>query len=198
MNTTDPEVREYLAELRRALATGPLGERELVVDGVRQHIDDALASGVPVQQVLEDLGDPLVIAAAAGGPAPAASPVPGFLERRSGSVLVALLIAFGGLVVPVAGWIVGVVLLWASKGWRTVDKVVGTVASPVLVVLVVFGAHVFSGVTSASAAAPSGGQTSLGPLLPEAYDVTWTVLLLLPMIQIGVAVYLLLRFRPAR
>ena len=125
-----PAVRAYLDELRGLLAGSP--DRELVVDGVTRHIEDALADGpadaTRVRSVLDELGDPAVIAAEAA-PAPPQPAVPApFLERRGGAILAVLLLTVGGIVMPVAGWIVGLGLLWFSKGWRLVDKLIGTFA----------------------------------------------------------------------
>jgi len=46
------------------------------------------------------------------------------------TALVLVLLLIGGIVVPYVGWIAGVVLLWGSRTWRTVDKIIGTVAPP--------------------------------------------------------------------
>ena len=135
MTTIQPAaVRAYLDDLRNLLTGSP--DRDLVVDGVARHIQDALADGAAdparVQAVLDELGDPAVIAAEAA-PAPVQpAPRPPFLERRGGAILTVLLLSVGGIVVPVAGWIVGLGLLWFSKGWRLVDKVLGTAGPFVL------------------------------------------------------------------
>ena len=41
-----------------------------------------------------------------------------------------MLLLVGGVVLPVLGWFVGVVLLWASAVWTTRDKLVGTLVVP--------------------------------------------------------------------
>ena len=43
-------------------------------------------------------------------------------------VLAALLVAFGGVVIPVIGWIVGIALVWMSKTWLAWEKWVATLA----------------------------------------------------------------------
>jgi hypothetical protein len=81
MNTADrriAEVERYIHELAIALSGLPADEREDVIAGIREHIDDsllAIADPTPadVQRVLDELGDPLAIAADAGAPAAAAS-----------------------------------------------------------------------------------------------------------------------------
>jgi hypothetical protein len=40
------------------------------------------------------------------------------------------LLPLGGIVIPVLGWLVGVVLLWASKVWTFREKVLGTLLVP--------------------------------------------------------------------
>lgn len=80
MNTADrriAEVERYIHELAIALSGLPADEREDVIAGIREHIDDSLlavADPTPadVQRVLDELGDPLAIAADAGAPAAAA------------------------------------------------------------------------------------------------------------------------------
>lgn len=168
----DPAVRAYLAELNRLLGGTP--DRALIVDGVAQHVEDALG-GAPaaperVQAVLEELGDPAVIAAEAGaGAAPLRPP---FLERRSGAVLTVLLLTVGGIVIPVAGWIVGLGLLWFSKGWTLWEKLVGTLAPFVI----------------------AGVFVSVGALFGTRFGHI-AVLLGLLVGAIGAAVFLLKRFR---
>jgi hypothetical protein len=82
MNTADrriAEVERYIHELAIALSGLPADEREDVIASIREHIDDsllAIADPTPadVQRVLEELGDPLAIAADAGAPAPSPGP----------------------------------------------------------------------------------------------------------------------------
>lgn len=143
--TDHPAVRAYLSELSRLLEGAP--DRELIVDGVAQHVEDALgdapADDERVQAVLEELGDPAAIAAEAASGAVVGQPP--FLQRRSGAVLTVALLTLGGLVIPVAGWIVGLGLLWFSKGWNAVDKLVGTFAPFVLAAAFIGVATLFGG-----------------------------------------------------
>lgn len=166
-----PAVHAYLAELNRLLDGTP--DRELIVDGVAQHVEDALGSApadhARVQAVLEELGDPATIAAEAGSGTAAEQPP--FLQRRSGAVLTVALLTLGGLVIPVAGWIVGIGLLWFSKGWNVTDKLVGT-----------FAPFVVAGVLTGGVALFGGGFTHLA------------VLLGLLLGAIGAALFLLRRF----
>ena len=36
----------------------------------------------------------------------------------------------GGVLLPFVGWLVGIVLLWASHGWMLRDKLIGTLVIP--------------------------------------------------------------------
>jgi hypothetical protein len=185
MTAQPPAVRAYLDELRRLLAHAP--DRDLVVDGVARHIEDALADGpaddARVRAVLDELGDPALIAAEAD-PAPPAPVAPApFLERRGGAILTVLLLVFGGIVVPVAGWIVGLGLLWFSKGWRLVDKLIGTFAIPVVLAAVVGIGSLLS----------SGTPTSESAVVPSHL----VLLILFPLLDLAVGAYLLRRFRAA-
>jgi hypothetical protein len=40
------------------------------------------------------------------------------------------MLLFGGFIVPVAGWVLGLVLLWISSAWTTRDKLIGTFLLP--------------------------------------------------------------------
>lgn len=40
------------------------------------------------------------------------------------------MLLFGGFIVPVAGWMLGVVLLWISSAWTRRDKLIGTLLLP--------------------------------------------------------------------
>lgn len=171
----DPAVRTYLAELNRLLDGVP--ERTLVVDGVAQHIADALADGPAdaqrVRAVLDELGDPATIAAEAGGTA--APPARRFLDRRSGAVCTVLLLTLGNLVLPVVAWIVGLGFLWFSRGWTVLDKIVATLL-PALVAAVL--------VLASALVVPRGGGFSHLALIVG-----------LAIGAIGIAVQLLVRFR---
>ena len=50
---------------------------------------------------------------------------PGWMEVGA---LIMLLI--GGIVIPIFGWVIGVVLLWVSNAWNVRDKIIGTVVCP--------------------------------------------------------------------
>ncbi|HEX2362760.1 MAG TPA: hypothetical protein VHI11_11865 [Jiangellaceae bacterium] len=141
------QVERYLRELSAALSAMPEPERAEVVSGIREHIDASLPdqpTDANIERVLRDLGDPLAIAAeAGGGPQARMEPKVPLLQRRwvppatalppVGGVLffwlgVTLLLSLGSLV-----------LLWASPLWRVGEKILGTfvfaVLPPVLLAL---------------------------------------------------------------
>ena len=53
---------------------------------------------------------------------------PARLSRRDAFTPIALLV--GGLLIPFAGWLVGVVLLWVSSAWTRREKIIGTLVIP--------------------------------------------------------------------
>ena len=159
------EVERYIHELAIALSGLPADEREDVIAGIREHIDDALLgiaepTSADVRRILDDLGDPLAIAADAGATQigrvarPNVSP-PDRPESASGArplerdwVPVAPLFAFGvGAVLTLAGfgvlavlgWLAGVAILVGSPLWRAVEK--ATATGVVLIALLALGSY---------------------------------------------------------
>jgi hypothetical protein len=117
-------VDRYLTDLEAELRDLPANRSREILDEVGEHIAAARATldaetEAAVRTVLERLGDPADIAAEArdrfGVQGEPARPTP-WLE-------VATLVA---LLVPVLGWVVGVVLLWLSRTWTTREKATGT------------------------------------------------------------------------
>jgi uncharacterized membrane protein len=111
-------VAAYLRRLEQAAAQLPRARRAELVAEIREHIDDALleagaADEVAVRNVLERLGPPEEIAAAAGPPAT--------VPARAGRLEIAALIT---LAVPFAGWLVGIPLVLISQAWAGRDKVI--------------------------------------------------------------------------
>lgn len=138
--SSDALVHDYLGRLERAAAHLPPDRRAELLEGIAEHIDAARASGAApdepsLRTVLDRLGPPEEIVAAAredlgpswGGPAPGwASTRP----RGTGVELAAVLMLTVGSFVPVAGWLVGVALLWSSSLWRLREKLLGTLVVP--------------------------------------------------------------------
>lgn len=145
--STIPRVfRDYLAELDRELAGVPDDVRQGIVAGITEELEGLDAAAATSR--IATLGDPAFIAAearAGAGPistgARSAAVVlapPRASEQRWYVVLTALLLYVGGLVVPLAGWVAGIMMLWASKLWTRNEKLVATTVPPVVVV-VLFG-----------------------------------------------------------
>ena len=201
MTDDDTMVTAYLRRLRRAARGLPRARRQELLDQVTEHITQAQEHGAPgagpaeLRNVLERLGEPEDIAAAAGGPAAAR---PGRWEVATVIVLLA-----GGLAGLVAGlpgagvaWLVGVVLLWASPRWRWPDKLLGTLvwpggfAAPFL--LLTLGTTTTSQSCSGGPGQPTVCTGSPGPSFPPPWlGIAFTVILVAA--PVVVAVHLLRR-----
>jgi hypothetical protein len=136
-------VRGYLADLDRDLAGVSEEVRQGILAGVREELDgldDAAAASR-----IEILGDPAFIAAEARAGAaemPAAPkstaarlPVSTRPTARASDqswyvVVTGFLLEFGGIVVPLAGWVAGIMMLWASSLWTRGEKLVATIVPP--------------------------------------------------------------------
>jgi HAAS len=137
MSTTpDKLVERYLKHLEVELDDLPHDRRREIVDEIAGHIAEARAgleheSEADVRNILEGLGDPADIAEDARERfevqphAPAQPYKPGWMEVGA---LVMLLV--GGLILPVVGWFIGVILLWVSNAWNVRDKIIGTIFVP--------------------------------------------------------------------
>ena len=146
-------VAEYLSRLDEVAHRLPADQRTELVDGIREHLDSALAGVDPaneaqVRAVLDRLGAPEEIVADAvedgrpswsgstGGGAPSWSTVGSAPATQAGSglgvreILAVILLPIGGVILPVLGWFIGVVLLWTSDRWTTRDKIIGTFVWP--------------------------------------------------------------------
>ena len=141
--TSTPQVvRRYLGELNRTLAGVPDDVRQGIVVGVAEELEGLDAAAAASR--IESLGDPAFIAAEARAEARAgAAPNPSAAklapsrasEQRWYVVVTALLLEFGGLLVPLAGWVAGIMLLWASPLWTRGEKLVATIVPPAVGVL---------------------------------------------------------------
>lgn len=121
----DELVGVYLARLGAALAGVPADRRDEIAGEIANHIAEARAqltheSDADVSALLERIGDPAEIAAAAhdGGVESARA------AKSWGILEVAALILTPFL------WPVGVILLWLSPAWRLRDKLIGTLLPP--------------------------------------------------------------------
>ena len=183
----DQLVADYLKRLRRAARTMPRARRRELLDEIAAHIAEARATGeVPLQRVLDDLGDPKDIAATGSARKP--------LGVRE--IAAVILLPFGGFIF-LAGWVVGLVLLWASPRWRWPDKLLGTLVWPFGYAGVLYGLLAGAFTNAANNAGSFCGygctSTSQGGGLPQWLgDLIVVVAFVAP---IAVAVWLVLRAR---
>jgi len=192
----DEVVADYLARLDQAAQVLSPDRRTELVDEIRDHITQARASGAAgdeaaVRTLLDRLGDPdeIVAAAREGDPVvPPAPPIPQAWPTRRPSIgleIAAVLMLTIGSIIPLVGWLIGVVLLWSSRRWTVVEKLMGTLIVPggplaIALLAVVAPGQVCS---SSSVTQPDGSVmdgpttctgTSLGPFGP-AILVFWLV-----------------------
>jgi len=183
----DQLVADYLKRLRRATRTMPRARRRELLDQITAHIAEARAAGVvPLQRVLDDLGDPKDIAAT------------GSVRRPLGvrEIAAVVLLLIGGFIFLV-GWVVGLILLWASPRWRWPDKLLGTLVWPFGYAGVLYGLLAGAFTNAANNDGPFCGygctSTSQGGGLPQ-----WLGVLILVAVfvaPIAMATWLVLRAR---
>jgi len=145
VNSSDDElVMRYLARLDAAASGMPADRRRELIEEITTHIEEAMAVEPPppggVATVLDQLGSPdEIVSAAEAGSAGARAYGPG--NPLGALEIIAILgLLIGGIIVPVVGWLVGVVLLWISPRWKAGDKLLATLVWPggLLAPLVVF------------------------------------------------------------
>ena len=136
-STVDRLVADYLARLETASAALPPDRRDELVEEIGGHIATARAAGAAadeaaVRTLLERLGLPEVIAAAALDDSPSTDARPGAVSAPPSTALelTAVLMLTVGSFLPVVGWLVGAVLLWVSSRWTTAEKLLGTLVVP--------------------------------------------------------------------
>jgi hypothetical protein len=133
-DTVEQLVTDYLDRLNRAARQLEPGRRAELLAEIREHIDAARAAGAAadeaaVRTMLDRLGEPEEIVAAAAEHNPqAAGPVA--VRRGTGLEIAAVLLLTVGSLVPLVLWALGVMLLWASRRWTTREKLVGTLVVP--------------------------------------------------------------------
>jgi len=128
--SADNIVGRYLGALDHELRTLPAVRRREVMQEIAGHVAAARAelaaeTDSDVLNILDRVGEPIEIADAARERF-------GVQERRSNwrEVAAIILLPFGGVIVPVAGWFVGVFFLWISDAWTAREKVVATLIVP--------------------------------------------------------------------
>jgi hypothetical protein len=182
--TLAPAAANYLAELEAALAAVDGATRDEILAGVREELVGLDAETVGTR--IRELGDPEFIAAEARAAASAsvastrvpdaadAPPAPHAAAVASGvrgrepvwfSVLAALFVAIGGVVIPFVGALLGYVLMWLSTAWTRRQKLIATLA-PLCLILIAGVVIAILRITSSS----SGDGAVANPLMPAQYD----------------------------
>ncbi|MHA6667465.1 HAAS signaling domain-containing protein [Homoserinimonas sp. A447] len=196
-STTPQVVRSYLSQLKEALADLPAEVRDEIVAGVREELDGMDAAAAAAR--IETLGDPEFIAAEARAEAAVVVPSdanqrvdPRGREPRWLPVLAGLLVAFGGIVIPVIGWIVGLALTWMSKSWRVGDKWIAT-----LTPFIAVGVFIVVFALTSVAPQPDGPSTSDfgSPVMPGMFSALWSSTILVIPVNAVVGIWLLWRAR---
>jgi uncharacterized membrane protein len=124
ITTAHPLVDDYLGRLEHAARPLPRHQREELVAEIRAHLDAGLgqtATEAEVRNLLNDLGEPADIVAAAQPDPPA--------KRPGTNEIVALILLVTGFP-PFVGWLAGAVLLVRSPLWSADQKVLGLLVWP--------------------------------------------------------------------
>jgi uncharacterized membrane protein len=129
--TSDDLINEYLKQLDAELSGLPRSSRREVAQEISAHITAARADLVDeneaeIRALLDRLGEPADIAAEARDRFGMQPP----RKRAWVEVAALVLLPLGGVILPIVGWFVGVVLLWVSDAWTTRDKLLGTFVVP--------------------------------------------------------------------
>jgi Protein of unknown function (DUF1700) len=185
-STVDTLIDRYLKDLEAELAELPANRRREILDEVGEHITAARGaldaeSEAAIRTVLERLGDPADIAAEArerfGLPAAPAKQATPWLE----------VIALVALVIPLLGWVVGVVLVWLSRVWTTRDKLIGTLGGLSWLV---------AGLGTLSMSARGSASVGSGPVGPTETSLLEVIVFVVPfLLPIAAAIYLGFRLR---
>ena len=154
-STADKLVDDYLKRLRKELAGLPRERRRELEQEISEHIAEARATlsaqdEAEIRTLLDRIGEPADIAAEARERL-------GVQPRKAGwkEITALILLPIGGVILPVLGWFIGVVLLWVSDAWNTRDKVIGTFVLPGGL-LVPLGLGFIAGSGEACVEAPGG------------------------------------------
>lgn len=154
-SSDDELVKRYLARLDIAASGLPADRRRELTDEIITHIEEAMAARPTppggAATVLDQLGSPEdIVRAAEAGPV-GAGPGSGPGSPLGAVEIVAILgLLIGGIILPLVGWLVGVVLLWISPRWKAGDKLLATLVwpggllAPVIAFLVLAATAVFT------------------------------------------------------
>jgi len=180
MTTT---VDAYLAELEQLLAAADPVLRQELVDGIREELAGVSPDAADAR--LRELGDPARVAvgllsetqgAARAAAAPARQEPTQDGDAAWYPIVTLLLLTIGGIVVPVIGWLAGLIMLWAARGWRILHKVAGTALALTGPLLVFLGLFPWSVAETSTVTQISGsGSSSPNPLIPPVVEAPFPV-----------------------
>lgn len=151
MNRTrlHPLAEDYLGRLETLAQALPPRDRHELLTELRGHIHVGLPDGATdadVRNLLDDLGAPEDIVAAAnvdsGVAGPPGATRPGGVTQRWGvvEVIAVLALTAGAFIVPVVGPLVGICFAWASPRWTRREKAVATILALLPLVALSLGA----------------------------------------------------------
>lgn len=150
----DTIIRHYMEDLKWALRDLPSPRRQQILDEIAEHIQTARAQlrqedASSVRQILEQVGDPETIRLSAG--------LPRVAPPSSWDRWVPWLLLLGGFLFLI-GWVFGLVLLWQSRTWSTLEKILGTLIWPGgLAAVFLFVGLPTGGATTSSCVSQGGG-----------------------------------------
>lgn len=197
--TTDRLVDDYLKQLDSELADLPRLRRREIVEEISEHIAEALTASpsqgeAEVRTLLDRLGDPAEIAGEARerfGVQPR--------KARALEIATLILLLVGGVVLPVIGWLIGVVLLWVSDAWNSRDKLIGTLVVPGgLLLPVALLTMATSAGSGCSTPVPARGVSEAAPCIGGSGGInvlTLIAMTLLPIAPLVTTAYLARRMR---
>jgi hypothetical protein len=198
-STADKLVEDYLKRLNAELRGLPRARRRELVEEISAHIAEARADletedEAEIRTLLDRLGEPAEIAAEATGRFGPRPTTAGWKE-----VGALILLPIGGVILPVLGWFIGIVLLWISDAWSTRDKLVGTLLFPGGLLLPVALGVVAEegggcgGTVVSPRLSPQPNSAGCGPAGTDVWEVALVVLLVL--VPLVTTVYLARRMR---
>ena len=146
----DRLVSEYLSRLHAAAWVLPADRRTALVEGARRRLYDEIGDGADAARTraaIDSLGPPedaVRREAETLGPSLPVPPRP-LSVWGSREVAAVLLLAVGGLALPVVGPVVGLVLAWLSDRWTTGQRLVATVLAVLPLVLLALASAALGG-----------------------------------------------------
>jgi hypothetical protein len=125
-----PLAKAYLKRLKRTARRRRLrrARRKELIAEIEGHLREAIppeASDADARGVIDRLGEPAEIVESAIPPGTETT------GRRGFQVWAAIVLVLGGgFILPVLGWLLGIVLLWTSTAWTKREKLIGTLVIP--------------------------------------------------------------------